>query len=155
MIKKIFDYLNVKNKTISFAESCSGGNLSLSITKIAGASNVFKGSIVSYSKYSKEKIIGIEKNEIDLFSPVSKEIAIKMAEKVREKFNSDYSISVTGNAGPTSDGLKSSVGDCFIAISSENELFCEKYEVISSREDFIKTVTENSFKLFVDKIINQ
>ncbi len=155
MIKKIFDYLNVKNKTISFAESCSGGNLSLSITKIAGASNVFKGSIVSYSKYSKEKIIGIEKNEIDLFSPVSKEIAIKMAEKVREKFNSDYSISVTGNAGPVSDGLKSSVGDCFIAISSENELFCEKYEVISSREDFIKTVTENSFKLFVDKIINQ
>lgn len=155
MIKKIFDYLNIKNKTISFAESCSGGNLSLSITKIAGASNVFKGSIVSYSKYSKEKIIGIEKNEIDLFSPVSKEIAIKMAEKVREKFNSDYSISVTGNAGPTSDGLKSSVGDCFIAISSENELFCEKYEVISSREDFIKTVTENSFKLFVDKIINQ
>ena len=155
MIKKIFDYLNVKNKTISFAESCSGGNLSLSITKIPGASNVFKGSIVSYSKYSKEKIIGIEKNEIDLFSPVSKEIAIKMAEKVREKFNSDYSISVTGNAGPTSDGLKSSVGDCFIAISSENELFCEKYEVISSREDFIKTVTENSFKLFVDKIINQ
>ena len=155
MIKKIFDYLNVQNKTISFAESCSGGNLSLSITKIPGASNVFKGSIVSYSKYSKEKIIGIEKNEIDLFSPVSKEIAIKMAEKVREKFNSDYSISVTGNAGPASDGLKSSVGDCFIAISSENELFCEKYEVISSREDFIKTVTENSFKLFVDKIINQ
>ena len=60
-----------QNKTISFAESCSGGNLSLSITKIPGASNVFKGSIVSYSKYSKEKIIGIEKNEIDLFSPVS------------------------------------------------------------------------------------
>ena len=103
MIKKIFDYLNVQNKTISFAESCSGGNLSLSITKIPGASSVFMGSIVSYSKYSKEKIIGIEKNEIDLFSPVSKEIAIKMAEKVREKFNSDYSISVTGNAGPTSN----------------------------------------------------
>ena len=155
MIKKIFDYLNVQNKTISFAESCSGGNLSLSITKIPGASSVFKGSIVSYSKYSKEKIIGIEKNEIDLFSPVSKEIAIKMAEKVREKFNSDYSISVTGNAGPNSNGSKSTVGDCYIAISSENELFCEKYEVISSREDFIKTVTENSFKLFVDKIINQ
>jgi len=155
MIKKIFDYLNAQNKTISFAESCSGGNLSLSITKIPGASNVFKGSIVSYSKYSKEKIIGIEKNEIDLFSPVSKEIAIKMAEKVREKFNSDYSISVTGNAGPTSNGSKSTVGDCYIAISSKDQLFCEKYEVISSREDFIKTVTENSFKLFVDKIINQ
>ena len=64
MIKKILDYLTTNNKTISFAESCTGGNLSVSITKIPDASNVFKGSIVSYSKYSKEKIIGIEKNEI-------------------------------------------------------------------------------------------
>ncbi|MBT3282486.1 MAG: CinA family protein [Cryomorphaceae bacterium] len=155
MIKKIFDYLILKGKTISFAESCSGGNLSLSITKIAGASKVFKGSIVSYSTYSKEKVIGIGRNEIDSFSPVSQEIAVKMAEKVKEKFNSDYSISITGNAGPFSDGTRSSVGDCFIAISSENEIFCEKYEVITSREDFIKTVTEKSFKLFIDKIINQ
>ena len=82
MIKKIFDYLILKGKTISFAESCSGGNLSLSITKIAGASKVFKGSIVSYSTYSKEKVIGIGRNEIDSFSPVSQEIAVKMAEKV-------------------------------------------------------------------------
>ena len=68
MIKKIFDYLILKGKTISFAESCSGGNLSLSITKIVGASKVFKGSIVSYSTFSKEKVIGIERNEIDSFS---------------------------------------------------------------------------------------
>ena len=71
MIKKILDYLITNNKTISFAESCTGGNLSVTITKIPGASKVFNGSIVSYSKYSKEKIIGIEKNEIDIFSPVS------------------------------------------------------------------------------------
>lgn len=155
MIKKIFEYLNKENKTISFAESCSGGNLSLLITKIPGASKVFKGSIVSYSRYSKESIIGIETKEIDLFSPVSQEIALKMAQNVREKFNSDFSIAVTGNAGPTSDGIKSSVGDCFIAISSKNEIFCEKYQIINSRENFIKKVTENSFQLFIDKIINQ
>ena len=155
MIKKILDYLMIKNKTISFAESCTGGNLSVSITKIPGASKVFNGSIVSYSKYSKEKIIGIEKHEIDTFSSVSKEIAIKMAEKVKEKFNSDYSIAVTGNAGPGTDGPGSLVGDCFIAVSSKSEIFCEKYNFVSSREDFIKIVTDNSFKLFIDKIINQ
>jgi nicotinamide-nucleotide amidase len=155
MIKKILDYLIIKNKTISFAESCTGGNLSVSITKIPGASKVFNGSIVSYSKYSKEKIIGIEKHEIDAFSTVSKEIAIKMAKKVKEKFNSDYSIAVTGNAGPGTDGPGSFVGDCFIAVSSKSEIFCEKYNFVSSREDFIKIVTDNSFKLFIDKIINQ
>jgi len=155
MIKKILDYLIIKNKTISFAESCTGGNLSVSITKIPGASKVFNGSIVSYSKYSKEKIIGIEKHDIDTFSSVSKEIAIKMAEKVKEKFNSDYSIAVTGNAGPGTDGPGSIVGDCFIAVSSKSGIFCEKYNFVSSREDFIKIVTDNSFKLFIDKIINQ
>ena len=155
MIKKILDYLTTNNKTISFAESCTGGNLSVSITKIPGASKVFNGSIVSYSKYSKEKIIGIEKHEIDTFSTVSKEIAIKMAKKVKEKFNSDYSIAVTGNAGPGTDGPGSFVGDCFIAVSSKSEIFCEKYNFVSSREDFIKTVTYNSFKLFIDKIINR
>ena len=113
------------------------------------------GSIVSYSRYSKENIIGIEKNEIDIFSTVSQEIAIKMAEKVKEKFNSDYSIAVTGNAGPSTDGPESIVGDYFIAISSKSEIFCEKYNFVSSREDFIKTVTDNSFKLFIDKIINR
>ena len=101
------------------------------------------------------KIIGIEKHEIDTFSTVSKEIAIKMAKKVKEKFNSDYSIAVTGNAGPGTDGPGSFVGDCFIAVSSKSEIFCEKYNFVSSREDFIKIVTDNSFKLFVDKIINQ
>lgn len=155
MIKKILDYLTTNNKTISFAESCTGGNLSVSITKIPGASKVFNGSIVSYSKYSKEKIIGIEKHEIDTFSTVSKEIVIKMAKKVKEKFNSDYSIAVTGNAGPGTDGPGSFVGDYFIAVSSKSEIFCEKYNFVSSREDFIKIVTDNSFKLFVDKIINQ
>jgi nicotinamide-nucleotide amidase len=155
MIKKILDYLITNNKTISFAESCTGGNLSVSITKIPGASKVFNGSIVSYSRYSKENIIGIEKNEIDIFSSVSQEIAIKMAEKVKEKFNSDYSIAVTGNAGPSTDGPESVLGDYFIAISSKSEIFCEKYNFVSSREGFIKTVTDNSFKLFIDKIINR
>ena len=74
---------------------------------------------------------------IDAFSSVSKEIAIKMAKKVKEKFNSDYSIAVTGNAGPGTDGPGSFVGDCFIAVSSKSEIFCEKYNFVSSREDFI------------------
>ena len=51
MIEKVFDYLKSNNKTISFAESCTGGNLSSSISKIPGASKIFIGSIVSYTRY--------------------------------------------------------------------------------------------------------
>ena len=155
MVNDIFNFLDKTNKTISFAESCTGGALSSSLTMIPGASKVFLGSIVSYSTYSKQKLLNIDKSDLDKYSPVSERIAITMAENVKKQFKSDYSISVTGNAGPSTDGQKSNVGDCFIAISSENEIFCEKFNVNQSREDFIEVVKNISFQLFYDKIIIQ
>jgi nicotinamide-nucleotide amidase len=155
MVNEIFNFLNRTNKTISFAESCTGGALSSSLTMIPGASKIFLGSIVSYSTYSKQKLLNIDKSDLDKYSPVSERVAITMAENVKKQFKSDYSISVTGNAGPSTDGQKSNVGDCFIAISSENEIFCEKFNVNQSREDFIEAVKNISFQLFYDKIIIQ
>ena len=155
MVNEIFNFLDKTNKTISFAESCTGGALSSSLTMIPGASKVFLGSIVSYSTYSKQKLLNIDKSDIDKYSPVSERIAIAMAENVKKQLKSDYSISITGNAGPSTDGQKSNVGDCFIAISSENEIFCEKFNINKSREDFIEAVKNISFQLFYDKIIIQ
>jgi len=155
MVNEIFNFLNRTNKTISFAESCTGGALSSSLTMIPGASKIFLGSIVSYSTYSKQKLLNIDNSDLDKYSPVSERVAITMAENVKKQFKSDYSISVTGNAGPSTDGEKSNVGDCFIAISSENEIFCEKFNINQSREDFIEAVKNISFQLFYDKIIIQ
>ena len=155
MVNEIFNSLDKTNKTISFAESCTGGALSSSFTMIPGASKVFLGSIVSYSTYSKQELLKIDKSDLDKYSPVSERIAITMAENVKKQFKSDYSISITGNAGPSTDGQKSNVGDCFIAISSENEIFCEKFNINQSREDFIEAVKNISFQLFYDKIIIQ
>ena len=155
MVNEIFNFLNKTNKTISFAESCTGGTLSSSLTMIPGASKVFLGSIVSYSTYSKQKLLNIDISDLDKYSPVSERVAITMAENVKKQFKSDYSISITGNAGPSTDGEKSKVGDCFIAISSENEIFCEKFNINQSREDFIEAVKNISFQLFYDKIIIQ
>ena len=155
MVNEIFKFLDKTNKTISFAESCTGGALSSSLTLVPGASKVFLGSIVSYSTYSKQKLLNIDKSDLDKYSPVSERVAITMAKNVKKQFKSDYSISVTGNAGPSTDGQKSKVGDCFISISSENEIFCEKFNINQSREDFIEAVKNISFQLFYDKIIIQ
>ena len=155
MVKKVFDYLLSNNKTISFAESCTGGNLSSSISKIPGASKIFIGSIVSYSKFSKKNILEIDETELDNFSTVSKEITIKMAESVKQKLKTDYSIAITGNAGPTVDSPETNLGDCFVAILSDNEIFCQKFQFDCNREDFINEVTNSSFQLFFDKIIKQ
>ena len=155
MVKKVFDYLSSNNKTISFAESCTGGNLSSSISKIPGASKIFIGSIVSYSKFSKKNILKIDESELDNYSTVSKEITIKMAESVKQKLKTDYSIAITGNAGPTVDSPETNLGDCFVAILSDNEIFCQKFQFDCNREDFINFATNSSFQLFFDKIIKQ
>ena len=155
MVKKVFDYLLLNNKTISFAESCTGGNLSSSMAKIPGASKIFIGSIVSYSKFSKKNILEIDESELDNYSTVSKEITIKMAESVKQKLKTDYSIAITGNAGPTVDSPETNLGDCFIAILSDNEIFCQKFQFDCNREDFINKATNSSFQLFFDKIIKQ
>ena len=155
MINKVYDYLKSNKKTISFAESCTGGSLSSSISKIPGASKIFIGSVVSYTRYSKKNILQIKESEINNYSTVSQEITIKMAESVKEKFNTDYSIAITGNAGPTVDSQNTNIGDCFIAILSNNEIFCQKFQLNCSREEFIIAATNNSFQLFFDKIIKQ
>ena len=155
MVKKVFDYLLSNNKTISFAESCTGGNLSLSISKIPGSSKIFIGSIVSYSKFSKKNILEIDESELDNYSTVSKEVSIKMAESVKQKFKTDYSIAITGNAGPTVDSPETNLGDCFVAILSDDEIFCQKFQFDCNREDFINSATNSSFQLFFDKIIKQ
>ena len=155
MINKVYDYLKSNKKTISFAESCTGGSLSSSISKIPGASKIFIGSIISYTRYSKKNILQIKESDINNYSTVSQEITIKMAESVKEKFNTDYSIAITGNAGPTVDSQNTNIGDCFIAILSNNEIFCQKFQLNCSREEFIIAATNNSFQLFFDKIIKQ
>ena len=155
MINEVYNYLKSNKKTISFAGSCTGGSLSSSISKIPGASKIFIGSIISYTRYSKKNILQIKESDINNYSTVSQEITIKMAESVKEKFNTDYSIAITGNAGPTVDSQNTNIGDCFIAILSNNEIFCQKFQLNCSREEFIIAATNNSFQLFFDKIIKQ
>ena len=106
MENKIVSFLRESNKTISFAESCTGGALSKRIVLIPGASEFFNGSIVSYSNNSKINILNIKTEDIKKYSVVSEKVANEMAINAMKIFNSDYSISTTGNAGPSiSDNL--------------------------------------------------
>jgi nicotinamide-nucleotide amidase len=154
MIEKVFDYLKSNNETISFAESCTGGNLSSSISKIPGASKIFIGSIVSYTRYSKKNILQISESELDNYSTVSQEITVKMAESVKEKFNTDYSIAITGNAGPSVDSPETNLGDCFIAILSNNEIFCQKFHFNCNRETSLLKQQKALFSFFSIKLLS-
>ncbi len=153
MEKIIFDFLIESNRTISFAESCTGGALSRRIVLIPGASKVFKGSIVSYSNNSKINILNIKFEDLQKHSVVSEKVAKEMATNAMKIFNSDYSISTTGNAGPSVSDNLSKIGDCFISIASKEIVVCKKMNIDCDRESFISNITEESLKFFINTII--
>lgn len=84
------------NRTISTAESCTGGEIASRITSIKGASTYFQGSIVSYSIKSKINLLGVDNDVIEKYGVVSKETVEEMAKKCREKFQTDYALSISG-----------------------------------------------------------
>ena len=122
----VFNLLDEKNLSLSFAESCTGGLLSESIVSIAGASKVFKGAIISYSNESKIKLLDVD--SIESFGAVSEQTAKQMAKTARDKFNTDYALSVTGIAGPDGGSKEKPVGTVYIAIANKEEEQCFKFQ---------------------------
>ena len=110
-----------RKETLVFAESCTGGLLSSSITSIEGASEVFKGSIISYSDELKKSLLNVPENLLKKYGAVSKEIAETMAINVRKKLSSDWSIAISGIAGPDGGSINKPVGLVYISISGPNK----------------------------------
>jgi nicotinamide-nucleotide amidase len=126
--------LNENHKTLSTAESCTGGNIARLITSIPGSSAYFLGSIISYSNEIKHKLLDVPEKLIKQHGAVSREVAESMAEGAVKKFNSDYSIAVTGIAGPTGGSLNKPVGTTWIAICSGKQIISEKFIFGDNRE---------------------
>jgi len=108
-----------KGATLSAAESCTGGLLGQRITSIAGSSKYFVGGFMVYNDFTKELLLGIDRQLIDTHTSVSEEVACAMAEGSRQRTGSTYAVSVTGEAGPES-ATGAPVGTVFVAIASPN-----------------------------------
>ncbi len=153
--QQVGDLLKNKGVTLSIAESMTGGKLSATIVSVSGASQYYKGGFITYSAELKQKLLGVPKEIIDKYSVVSKEVAEIMANSVREKTNTDFGISVTGNAGPTTDENTDEVGLVYIGVSSKNKTEVFKRKLLGTREEVInKTVNEalEIFGLFINKL---
>lgn len=126
------------HQTLATAESVTGGKIAEILTAIPGASQYFQGSIVAYSAEAKINIIGVSKSVIDEHSVVSAEVAIEMAKQIQLKFNANYAIATTGNAGPTTDNTSQEVGVVFIAIATPEGIICEEFNFGQPREKVIE-----------------
>jgi len=142
-------------KTLSVAESCTGGRIAQAFTANAGASKYFKGSIVSYATESKVNILEVSKSDIETHSVVSKEVAEAMAKNVRTLFNSDYAISTTGNAGPSKGDSDAEVGTVWIAIATKDEVYAEVFNFSNHREKVIMKATNKAFEMLQKEILKK
>ena len=124
---KIVRLLTKKRLKIAFAESCTGGLLSSSITSISGSSKVFTIGLVTYSNQSKIRILKIPKSIIKKHGAVSYETCLSMVKNLYKISKTNISVSITGIAGPKGGTKQKPVGLVFIAIKKDNKTLVKKY----------------------------
>tara|TARA_Y100001936_G_C16077873_1_gene675346 strand:+ start:1587 stop:2054 length:468 start_codon:yes stop_codon:yes gene_type:complete len=120
--KKIIYLLRRKKLKIAFAESCTGGMLSSTITSISGASKVFKLGLITYSNQSKNTILKVPEKIIKKFGAVSTQCCLAMVNNLKKISKSDVAVSITGIAGPKGGTISKPVGLVFIGIKKANKV---------------------------------
>ncbi|MGO2102958.1 MAG: nicotinamide-nucleotide amidohydrolase family protein, partial [Psychroflexus halocasei] len=150
--ERIAEFCRLKNKTLVTAESCTGGRLAAKFTENPGASNYFKGAVVSYATSAKNDVLGISEELISQYSVVSAEITKEMAERVKMMFKADYAIATTGNAGPTKGDSDAEIGTVFIAISTDSETKVHEFNFGKNRERVTEKAVNKALELIYDAI---
>jgi nicotinamide-nucleotide amidase len=126
--------LKSKKKTLSTAESCTGGYISHLITKVPGSSDYYIGSIISYSYDIKEKELGVSKQTLEKHGAVSQPVVEQMAKAIRQKYKTDYSIAASGIAGPSGGTTEKPVGTVWVAIATPDKVISQKFLFGNHRE---------------------
>lgn len=131
--KVILDLMESKGLTLSTAESCTGGYISHLITQHPGSSKVFVGGAVSYSNKLKKIMLGVLDQTLSDFGAVSEETVKEMAIGAKSEYKSDYSISVSGIAGPDGGSTEKPVGTVWIAVAGKTKTISKKFNFGNKR----------------------
>ena len=123
-----------KKKTLSIAESCTGGLLANRITDISGSTKYFRMGVVTYSNELKNKVLNIPIETIKKHGAVSRQVASLMAKNVRKLSNSSIGIGISGIAGPAGGTKKKPVGLIYIALSTKTKTVCKEHRFLGQRE---------------------
>jgi nicotinamide-nucleotide amidase len=121
-------------KTLALAESCTGGAISSKITKISGCSSFYKGGIVSYANEIKENVLGVNKQTLQKYGAVSKQVVEEMLIGIKNLFNTDYAVAVSGIAGPLGGTSEKPVGTVWIGVMASDYQDIKEYKFGNDRE---------------------
>jgi len=139
--RNIIKKLSKKKLKISFAESCTGGLLSSTITSVSGSSKVFNLGLVTYSNQSKIKVLKVSKKIIRKYGAASEQVCKAMAKNVSKIGKTNMSVSVTGIAGPNGGTRKKPVGLVYVGIKKDNKISIKKYLFKNKGRSYIQKAT--------------
>ena len=150
MTSNIFKILTEKNKTLSIAESCTGGLIASSITDVPGSSKIFLGGVIVYATAMKKKILKIPEKVFN-YGVISEQMAEAMALSVKSLTGSDYSIATTGNLGPDTMENKPA-GLIYIAVATPENVFVKELRLEGDRYFNKKNATKEALEFLIEKI---
>jgi len=141
-------------KTISTAESCTGGAIASLITSVAGSSAYFKGSVVSYSNEIKQELLGVKKETLDAYGAVSEQTAREMLSGILKKMKTDFGIAVTGIMGPGGGSEDKPVGTVYVAVGNKENQVVQKFKQRFAREKNIEVTSVMALNLMRKFLVN-
>ncbi len=149
--RQIIETLSKVGKTLSVAESLTGGALASSLVGTSGASKVLDFGIVSYSNKAKNTLLDVTEESLSKYGAVSKAVAMEMAKGVLK--DNDYALSTTGIAGPTGDGICEKVGTVFIGLATKNDVCVYGFHFEGTREEIRKSTIQASLSILLSRIM--
>ena len=153
LANKVVKKLIKKKLKVSFAESCTGGLLSSSITSISGSSKVFNLGLITYSNKAKVDILKVPNKIIKRYGAVSKECCLSMVKNLSKISKANISISITGIAGPNGGTKLKPVGLVYIGVKKGNKIIIKKNLFKNKNRISIQKITVNTSLNLIDKII--
>ncbi len=151
----IAEMLIEKGKTLSIAESCTGGYMSHLLTSRSGSSAYFKGSIVAYSNEIKTNELSVPRDIIEKYGAVSRETVEDMAQNIRVIFDTDFSIAISGIAGPDGGTPDKPVGTVWVAVTSSKGLESKMFNTGDHRGRNITRASINAFNMLYKFILDE
>lgn len=152
LLQEIADLLTASGKTISTAESCTGGYISHLITSKSGSSAYYNGSVISYSNNVKINLLGVDPITIESYGAVSKQTVEEMANGAIRVLKTDYAIAVTGIAGPGGGSVDKPVGTVWIAVADGDKVVCRLFNFDGDRGENIKSASNAAIRLLLERL---
>ena len=142
----------LRGKSLVTAESCTGGGIGAALTAVPGASEVYKGGIISYCNELKQALLSVSSEVLENWGAVSEPTAVAMAEGARKLLKADYAVSVTGLAGPGGDEFGHEVGTVFIGFADGQKSLAKEYHFSGDRETVRHQAVKEALQLILDCI---